>query len=246
MLQLRSHHSLSYFLRLFKPDFQKTNSGAKSFVTAPWDPVSFYCDACLISRPVSVLTVRVNILQKYFSFLLCCCYMDTKMQTMSNGYSMKRTTAVQLCVPLITIYYPTPVCQSSFQWPVLSSHWKIDTGPFPMLSASCRPSGISSDCFSLPDSLCSPFYTRFLLVSALMPLEICSDLSLHYHPVSHPGPYHSFTGTKYLFQKYSYSGCIYLLDIQSSLWNTEIGMPQLTLDNFNDFFPYQGILGHFS
>lgn len=79
-----------------------------------------------------------------------------------------------------------------------------------------------------------------------MPLEICSDLSLHYHPISHLGPYHSFIGTKDLFQiQHSYSGWIHLLNIQSNLWNRELGLPQLTVDNYNVFFPYQGILGHF-
>lgn len=147
---------------------------AKSFVTILWDPVSFSCNVCLISRPVSVLTVRVNP-PSHFSFLLCRCSMDSKMQTMSNGYSMKRTTAVQLSVPLITIDCPNPGCRSSFQWPVLSSHLKINTVPFPRLSASCRPSSISSKYFSLADPLCSAFYIRFLLVSPPTP----SDFSAH-------------------------------------------------------------------
>lgn len=93
---------------------------------------AWFQDQCLFQQWESTLP-------PYFSFLLCCCYMNSKMQTMPNGHSMKRTTAVHLSVPLITIYYPTPVCQSFFQWPVLSSHLKIDTVPFPMLPASCRP-----------------------------------------------------------------------------------------------------------
>lgn len=138
---------------------------ARSFVTVLWDPVSF---SCLMSRPVSVLIVRGNP-PSHSLFPLCWCCRDSKMQTMSDRYSMKRTTAVHLSVPLITIYYPAPGCQSSFQWPVLSSHLKIDTVPFSRLSASCRPSRISPIFFSLPDPLCSPFYIRFLLVSLLMP-----------------------------------------------------------------------------
>lgn len=148
---------------------------AKSFVTVLWDPVAspvmpaWFQDQCLFQQWDSI--------PSYFSFLLCWCYTDSKMQTMSNGNSMNRATAVQLSVPLITIYYPAPGCQSSFQWPMLSSHLKINTVPFPGLPASCRPSNISSNCFILPDPLCSPFYTRFLLGSPLVPSGFSAQVS---------------------------------------------------------------------
>lgn len=130
MLQLRSHHPLSYFLRLFKPDFQKTNSGAKSFVTAPWDPVSFYCDACLISRPVSVVTVRVNILPKVLfipSVLLLHGHKDA--DNVKWLFHEKNNCSAALCPthhnllpnPSVPIFLPVTCAQQSLK----NRYWAI-------------------------------------------------------------------------------------------------------------------------
>lgn len=160
----------------------------------------------------------------------------------------EQLTAVWLSVPLITIYYLIPVCQSSFQWPMLSSHLRVYTVPFLMLSASCRPLSILFQLF--PSTRSSVFVFLFQDFSRCSPsclwISLLRSLLLTLMPCiwSGPFPYYS-VGRKCLFLTSSYSSRIYLLDVQNSLWNTELCIPQLTLDNYNNFFSYQGILGHF-